>query len=160
MAVVEATMVRHLMEIPTIIMEVHHLIHTDERNVRQLNARNAAMREVIVIKVVMEEVMVIKVVMEEVMVIKVVMEEVMVIKVVMEEVMVMKVVMEEVMVMKVVMEEVIQKRNMAVAVIQASLGYLFHFHFVSDLIFSQLSKSFNCFYFSYTFGSFCFTRSS
>jgi hypothetical protein len=140
MAVVEATMVRHLMEIPTIIMEVHHLIHTDGRNVRQLNARNAAMREVMVIKVVTEEVMVIKVVMEEVMV--------------------MKVVMEEVMVMKVVMEEVIQKRNMAVAVIQASLGYLFHFHFVSDLIFSQLSKSFNCFYFSYTFGSFCFTRSS
>jgi hypothetical protein len=86
MEVVEATMVRHL-------MEVHHLIHTDERNVRQLNARNAAMGEVMVIKVVLEEVMVIKVVMEEVMVIKVVMEEVMV--------------------MKVVMVEVIQKRNMA-----------------------------------------------
>jgi hypothetical protein len=157
MAIVEATMVHHLMELATTIMEVHHLIHTDERNVQQLNARSVV--EIITMEIItaenMEEVMAIK----EVMVIKAVMEEVMEIKEVMEEVMEIKEVMEEVMVIR----EVIQNKNMVVVVFQASLEGLFHFHLfhlVSDLIFSQLSKTFDYFYFRFAFGSFCFTRSS
>jgi hypothetical protein len=40
----------HPMEVPAATMEeVHHLIHTDERNVQQLNARNVAMENMAIV---------------------------------------------------------------------------------------------------------------
>jgi len=135
MVIVEVTTVHHLMILPTITMEAHHLPHTDERNAQQLNVRNVAMVVAVVMvvaMVVIEEVMeILKEVME---ILKEVME---ILKEVMEipkEVMVEEVMVEEVKVVEVMAEEVmeIQTGEMALMDLAGSAGledlFLFH-HF-------------------------------